>query len=139
MSNISLPTINQHKNLILVHIDRTLLLVGYLRKFQHSALFNAKLRILHLVFNLKKKRITKYWPLIFTAVKKGMNIDQCTKKETILRVGHFTTISGHFSANYINIFHKTGVQTNILRCLPCLNLNQIRSNDIKHFWGFSIL
>ena len=67
------------------------------------------------------------------------NIDYCTKKETTLRVGHFTTISGHFSANYINIFHKTGVQRNILRCLTCLNLNWIKSYDIKsffsHFWG----
>jgi hypothetical protein len=30
--------------------------------------------------------------------------------------GHFTTISGHFFANYMKIFHKTKVQTVILRC-----------------------
>ena len=41
--------------------------------------------------------------------------------------GHFSTISGHFFANYINIFHKTGIPTIILRCLTCLNLNWIKS------------
>ena len=30
--------------------------------------------------------------------------------------GHFTTISGHFFANCMFIFHKTEVQTMILRC-----------------------
>ena len=59
-----------------------------------------------------------------------VNIDYCTKKETTLRVGHFTTISGHFSANYTNIFHKTEVQTVILRCLVYLCLNWIKSQDI---------
>ena len=33
--------------------------------------------------------------------------------------GHFLTISGHFFASYINIFHITEVQTVILRCLVC--------------------
>ena len=65
-------------------------------------------------------------------------IDYCTKKETTLRVGHFTIISGHFSAKYINIFHKTGVQTKILGCLTCLNINWIKSYDIKHIF-FSFL
>ena len=45
---------------------------------------------------------------------------------------HFSTISGHFLANYMNIFHKTEIQTVILRCLVCLNLNWVKSNDI--FW-----
>ena len=70
-------------------------------------------------------------------------IDYCTKKETTLRVGHFTTISDHFSANYINIFHKTGVQRNNMRCLTCLNLNWVKSYIMKHnfihFQGFSNL
>ena len=43
--------------------------------------------------------------------------------------GGFTTISGHFFANYIKIFHKTEIQTVILRCLVCLNLNWIKSNN----------
>jgi hypothetical protein len=38
-------------------------------------------------------------------------------KETSFRVGLFTTISGKFFANYINIFYKTEVQIIILRCL----------------------
>ena len=71
------------------------------------------------------------------------HIDYCTKKETTLRVCHFTILYGHFSAKYINIVHKTGVQTNILGCLTCLNINWIKSYDLKHiffhFFGFSIL
>ena len=38
-------------------------------------------------------------------------------KETNFRVGLFTTISGKFFANYINICYKTEVQIIILRCL----------------------
>ena len=46
------------------------------------------------------------------------------KKENLwLTNGHFITISGHFFANYIKIFHKTEIQTVILRCLVCLNPN----------------
>ena len=44
--------------------------------------------------------------------------------------GHFRTISGHFLANYIKIFHKKEVQTVILRCLVCLNLNWIKSYNL---------
>ena len=55
----------------------------------------------------------------------------CKKKTESLRFinGSFTTISGHFSANYIKIFHKTEVQTIILRYLVWLNLNWIKSNN----------
>ena len=60
-------------------------------------------------------------------------------KETTLSVGYFTTISGHSFANYINILHKTEVQTVILRCLISLNLNWIKSYNINYncvfqFW-----
>ena len=48
-------------------------------------------------------------------------------KETTFAFGHFTTIYGHFFANYIDIFHKTEIQTVILRCLVCKNLNWIKS------------
>ena len=41
------------------------------------------------------------------------------------------TISGHFFANYINIFHKTEFQTVILRCLMGLNLIWYKSYDTK--------
>ena len=44
----------------------------------------------------------------------------CIKKQTKLWVGHFMTISGHFLANYINIFHKIELQTIILMCLNML-------------------
>ena len=39
-------------------------------------------------------------------------------------------IFGHFFANYMKFFHKTEVQTVILRCLICLHLNWIKSYDI---------
>ena len=45
--------------------------------------------------------------------------------------GHCMTISGHFFANYMKIFHTTEIQTVILRCILCLNSNWIKSNDIK--------
>ena len=51
----------------------------------------------------------------------------CVKKQTKLWVGRFMTISGHFLANYINIFHKIELQTIILMCLTCLNLIWIKS------------
>ena len=57
------------------------------------------------------------------------------EKEKIFTFGHFTTISGHFFANYISIFHKTEIQTVILRCLVCLNLNWIKSYDIIIGWN----
>ena len=43
--------------------------------------------------------------------------------------GRFLTTSGHFFGNYINIFHKTEIQTVILRCIVCLNVNWIKSYD----------
>ena len=43
--------------------------------------------------------------------------------------GRFTTISCHFFA--IHIFYKTEVQTVILRCLTCLNLNWFKNYDSK--------
>ena len=46
---------------------------------------------------------------------------------TIVMYVHFRTITEHFFANHINIFHKTEVQTIILRCSTCLNLNCIKS------------
>ena len=44
--------------------------------------------------------------------------------------GHFLTIYGHFYGNYIDIIHKPEIQTVILRCLVCLNLNWIKSYGI---------
>ena len=45
--------------------------------------------------------------------------------------GHFTTISGHFFANYVNIFYKSGIQTVILRCLMSLKCNWCKNYDTK--------
>ena len=53
-------------------------------------------------------------------------------KETTFWVVHFTTISGHSIANYINIFHKTEVPMVILRCLTSLNLNWIKKDHINY-------
>ena len=76
-------------------------------------------------------------------VDKQFCIVLCVKKQTNLWVGHFTTLSGHFLAHYINIFHKIELQTIILMCLTCLNLIWIKSYDIKHiffhFLFFAIL
>ena len=57
----------------------------------------------------------------------------CVKKQKNWWVGHFTTLSGHFLANYINIFHKIELPTIILMCLTCLNLVWIKSYDIFSF------
>ena len=95
------------------------------------------------LFDADKLNIMPLWQLSAQSMSQDLGIDYCTKKETTLTVGHFTTISDHFSANYINIFHKTGVQRNILRCLTCLSLNWVKSYNIKHnfihFEGFSNL
>ena len=53
------------------------------------------------------------------------------------------TVSGHFFANYMDIFLKTEVQTVILRCLTGLKLNWLKSYDTKckhfHFHFFAFL
>ena len=54
------------------------------------------------------------------------------KKVTHLGFGHFITISGHFFANYINIFHKAEVLMNIFRWQKYLNLNWIKDYNRKH-------
>ena len=54
-----------------------------------------------------------------------------TLKKSQLINGHFTTKSGHFFANQMVIFHKTEIQTVILRCLMSLNLNWYKSYDTK--------
>ena len=47
---------------------------------------------------------------------------------------HFMTISGHFSANCMFIFHKTEGQTVILRCLTGLNLDWFKSYGLRCRW-----
>ena len=61
-------------------------------------------------------------------------------KWMLLTCGCFRTISGHFFANYMSIFHKSEVQMVILRCLTGLNSDWFKSYDTKckyfHFWFF---
>ena len=59
----------------------------------------------------------------FNFVRKKIEKSQLTN-------GHFMTISAHFSANYIDNFHKTEVLMVILRCIVGLNLNWIKSNNM---------
>ena len=51
------------------------------------------------------------------AVHQGGHAKEYIKSVQKLKRQLFTTISGHFIANYINIFHKTEVLTIILSCL----------------------
>ena len=44
---------------------------------------------------------------------------------------HFTTISGHYSANCMFIFHKTEVQTVTLICLMGLDSDWFKNYDTK--------
>ena len=59
-----------------------------------------------------------------------MHIYSESKRMTITNA-HFTTISGHFSANCILIFHKNEVQTVILGCLTGLNLDWFKSYGLR--------
>ena len=59
---------------------------------------------------------------------KSLIRDCCSKFATGLNV-RFTIISSHFFANYMNIFHKTEIQTVILRCCTGLYLNWFKSYD----------
>ena len=56
--------------------------------------------------------------------------------------GRFTTISSHFFANYMNIFHKTEVQTIILTCWTSLYLKILNWFNLIQIFSssfFSIL
>ena len=46
----------------------------------------------------------------------------------------YKTVSGHFFAICIFIFHKTEVQTVILRCLTGLNCNWFKSYGLRCSW-----
>ena len=61
-----------------------------------------------------------------------VSIVLCVKKQNNLWVRHFTTLSGHFLANYTNIFLKIELQAIILMCLTCLNLICIKQKT--HFF-----
>ena len=67
----------------------------------------------------------------------------CNINRKILKKWPFWTISSHFFADCMNIFHKNQVQTVILRFLTCQKPNGIKSYNIKHkkiiFLFFAIL
>ena len=77
--------------------------------------------------NIHKWRPIFVWPCL---------IVWCVKNRNYLWVGHCMTLSGHFFVNYINIFQKIELQTVMLMCLTCLNLNWIKSYEIKHNFLF---
>ena len=56
---------------------------------------------------------------------------QSDLKLKILINDNVTSICGHFFAICMFIFHKTEVQTLILRCLTSLNLNWYKIYDTK--------
>ena len=53
------------------------------------------------------------------------------RKWKIMINGHFKTVSSHFFGNCMTIFHKTEVQTVILRCLTGLKLDSIKGYELK--------
>ena len=55
-------------------------------------------------------------------------------KQMTITIAHFTTISGHFSANCMFIFHKKEVQTVILRCLTGLNIDWFKNYGLRCKW-----
>ena len=70
--------------------------------------------------------------LIASDVAWGHTHVRLTHKKRHLINSHFTTISGQFFAYYMIIFHKTEVQTVILRCLVSVNHNWYKTYDTKH-------
>ena len=68
-----------------------------------------------------------FFHFLFFAILQRKNTENL-----LLINGHLGTISGHFLANYINIFHKIELQTIIMMCLTCLNLFWIKSYNIKY-------
>ena len=64
-------------------------------------------------------------------VNGGLAGARLTFKKKQLINGHSTTISDHFFTNCMLIFHKTKIQTVILRCSRSLNLNWYNSYDKK--------
>ena len=64
---------------------------------------------------------TKPWKTLLKTLLKG------DSQNLRLIDGHFPTLCSHCFANYMNIFHKTEVQTVILRCWMVLYLNWFKS------------
>ena len=89
-------------------------------------LHNAWLTILG-VYNVNICKQIPIWLNLGTIVYENLNffIRLLCSVKTIY--GRSSTISSHFFAIYMNTFHKTEVQTVILRCWTGLNLNWFKS------------
>ena len=83
------------------------------------------LRGLTLFFNILIRPKTSFFA--FSLFLVFCNFVRKKKENLWLINGHFMTISGHFFANYMKIFHKTEIQTVVLRCLVCKNLKSAQS------------
>ena len=80
-------------------------------------------------------RLNIMWTKSYHKIAK--NFDDCVfwfwkkkNRKYKFQNGHFWPFVVFFFGNYIVIFHKTEIQTVILRCSVCLNLNWIKSYDI---------
>ena len=96
-----------------------------LRKFS-VCVFIVHLSLLYIAHSLAKKLrclLIRWFTFGITSSR-----DWSPKFETD-KNGHFTTISSQFSAIYINIFHKTEVQTVHLRCWTGLYHKWFKSYD----------
>ena len=76
--------------------------------------------------NVSRQFITPYKQYDF--IRKEV---KCVQKKSRLTNCRFPTISSQLSAIYMIIFHKTEVQTVILRCWMGLYLNWFKSYDTK--------
>ena len=68
-------------------------------------------------------------PLDVHGLAYALHFSYCYLKFATCLIVCFTTISSHFSTNYMNIFHKTEVLLVILRCWKGLKLNWFKSYD----------
>ena len=107
----------------LLHYLTTLsghILANYINIFLKTEFFlnilRAKRVLILIGWELQDKKKTIFCVCLFQFCKKENEIFWIIS-------GHFTTISGHFSANYSTIFHKSKVQTVILKYLVYLYLN----------------
>ena len=116
------------------------------RKFEPRKLQFYSIWLNHLLFDCGKRwmkfllnPIIKIYNNIYIKDWSEMNLE-------VSWVGHFTTISGHFLANYLLTYvknsHKTEVLTVILKCLLNLfksSLNQKLWHKVNLFTEFVIL
>ena len=73
--------------------------------------------------------VQKLWPQL--QPEAACKFGELQKKRQLIN-SNFKPIYGHFFANYMFIFHKTEIQTVILRYLTIINLNPYKSYDTKY-------